>query len=272
MLSASRLRWFAIVLAAWAVVVVARLVQVQIIEHRTWEAESARQRERTVEVEEPRGDIRSRDDRLLAGSVERVAVYANPRKIPREQRSALAAKLARLVDRPREEILADLEGRDGFYYIAKDLDPQVAEAIAKLRQRGVGSLRTERRVYPHGSLGGPAVGFVNAEGDGQAGLEAFYDRTLRGVPTLYRELRDGRIASTSLDLRLDTLGRPGQSLVLSLDCRVQQVVEEELAHALAEARAKGASAVVMAPTTGELLAIGSLPSYDPARVGQTPPE
>jgi cell division protein FtsI (penicillin-binding protein 3) len=272
MISASRLRWVAIGLAVWAVIVVARLVQVQIFEHRVWEAESARQRERTVEVEEPRGDIRSRDDRLLAGSVERVAVYANPRKIPRDQRPGLATKLARLVGRPRGEILADLEGRDGFYYVAKDLDPQVAEEISKLRQRGVGTLRTERRVYPHGLLAGSAVGFVNAEGAGQAGLEAFYDRTLRGVPTVYRELRDGRIASTSLDLRLDTPGRPGQSLVLSLDCRVQQVVEEELALVLSQTRAKGASAVVMAPDTGELLAIGSLPSYDPARVGQTPPE
>ena len=270
--SASRLRWVTIALVAWAIVVVARLVQVQVIEHRTWEAESARQRERTVEVEEPRGDIISRDGRLLAGSVERVAVYASPRKIAREQRSPLATKLSKLVGRSREEILTELEERDGFYYVAKDLDPQVAEAVAKLRQRGVGTLRTERRVYPHGSLAGPTVGFVNGEGNGQAGLEAFYDRTLRGVPSVYRVLRDGKTSPTPLDLRLDTLGRPGQSLVLALDCRVQQVVEEELTRTMAETGAKGASAVVMDPNTGELLAIGSLPSYDPARIGLTPPE
>lgn len=272
MLSASRLRWLTVALAAWAVVVVARLVQVQVLEHRTWEAESARQRERTVEVEEPRGDIRSRDGRLLAGSVERVAVYASPRYIPREQRSALAGKLSALVGKPREAILADLEERDGFFYVAKDLDPRVADAVAKLRQRGVGTLRTERRVYPHGSLAGPAVGFVNAKGDGQAGLEAFYDRTLRGISSVYRVLRDGKTSPTPLDLRLDTPGRPGQSLVLALDCRVQQVVEEELARTIAATGARGASAVVMDTNTGELLAIGSLPSYDPGRVGQVPPE
>ncbi|HVN31054.1 MAG TPA: penicillin-binding protein 2 [Thermoanaerobaculaceae bacterium] len=272
MLSALRLRWLTVGLAAWALLVVARLVQVQVVDHHTWEAESARQRERTVEVEEPRGDITSRDGRLLAGSLERVAVYANPRKIPREQWPAVAARLASLVGSSSAEILADLSKREGFFYVAKDLDPQVADAVAKLRQRGVGTLRTERRVYPHGTLAGPVVGFVNAEGDGQAGLEGFYDRTLRGVPSIYRELRDGKIAPTSLDLSLDTAGRPGQSLQLTLDCRIQEVVEEELGRTMTTTGAKGASAVVMDPTTGKLLAIGSLPSYDPARVGQSPPD
>lgn len=272
MLSALRLRWLTVGLAAWGLLVVARLVQVQVVDHHTWEAESARQRERTVEVEEPRGDITSRDGRLLAGSLERVAVYANPRKIPREHWPAVAARLAPLVGNSSAEIVADLSKREGFFYVAKDLDPQVADAVAKLRQRGVGTLRTERRVYPHGTLAGPVVGFVNAEGDGQAGLEGFYDRTLRGVPSIYRELRDGKIAPTSLDLSLDTAGRPGQSLQLALDCRIQEVVEEELGRTMTTTGAKGASAVVMDPTTGELLAIGSLPSYDPARVGQAPPD
>jgi cell division protein FtsI (penicillin-binding protein 3) len=272
MLDPSRLRWLSVLLGAWACAVALRLVQVQVVEHGVWEAESARQRERTVEVEEPRGDINSRDGRLLAGSLERVAVYANPRKIAREQRPALAAKLSRLVGRSRGEILAELEQRDGFFYVARDLDPQVTEAVAKLRQRGVGTLRTERRVYPHGALAGAVVGFINAEGVGQAGLEAFYDRTLRGLPSVYRELRDGKIAPTSLDLSLDTPGRPGQSLELALDCRVQEVVEEELARTITATGAKGASAVVMDPATGELLAVGSLPSYDPGHVGQAPPE
>jgi cell division protein FtsI/penicillin-binding protein 2 len=272
MLNTSRLRWLEGALAAWAVVVAARLVQVQAVEHTQWEAESTRQREHTLEVEEPRGDIRSRDGRLLAGSLERMAVYANPRKIPREKWRLAAAGLAPLTGRSREEIFASLREHDGFFYVARGLDPQVKEAVAKLHLRGVGTLRSEQRVYPHGSLAGPTVGFVNAEGDGQAGLEGFYDRTLRGVPNVYRELRDGKPYPTQLDLRLERAGRPGQSLVLALDCRVQQVVEEELARTVADVGAKGASAVVMNPRNGELLAIASIPSYDPGNVGRVLPE
>jgi len=147
-LNTSRLRWLEGVLAAWAVVVAARLVQVQALDHDQWEAESARQREHTLEVEEPRGDIRSRDGRLLAGSLERVAVYANPRKIPREKWQLAAAGLAPLTGKSRAEILASLRDHDGFFYVARDLSPQVKEAVAKLNLRGIGTLRSEQRVYP----------------------------------------------------------------------------------------------------------------------------
>ena len=269
----ARWRLVGIGLAAWAAAVGVRLVQVQLVQHRVWEAESARQREHTQEVEEPRGEIISRDGRLLAGSLERLAVYANPRQIPRARWGGVAEALGRIVGSPPAAVREALSEHEGFFYLAKDLDPGLAGAVAALDQRGVGTLRTERRVYPNGSLAGPTIGFVDGEGTGQAGLEAFYDRTLRGVPSVYRELRDGKKTSpTMLDLRLETPGRPGQSLVLTLDCGVQQVVEEELARTLEETQAKAVSAVVMNPSNGELLAVASLPSYDPARVGQVPAE
>ncbi len=271
-LNTSRLRWLEAALVTWVAVVGGRLVQVQVLEHPAWEAESARQRERTIEVEEPRGDIRSRDGRLLATSIERDAVWISPRKVPREQWNAVAAGLAPLTGRSRTEILASLRDHDGFFYLTKDLDPQLAEAVGRLRLRGVGTLRMERRVYPHGTLAGATVGFVNADGAGQAGLEGYYDRTLRGEPSVYRVLRDGKSYPTQLDLELETPGRPGQSLVLSLDCRVQEVVEEELGSTLLKTGAKSASAVVMDPSTGEILAIASLPSYDPASPGDVAPE
>jgi len=268
MVNRARLRWLAWGLSAWAAVVVCRLVQVQVVEHRQWESGSARQRERPLEVEEPRGDIVSRDGRVLAGSLERAAVYANPRKIPREAWGVLAAGLAPLLGQPAATIVAQLRSHDGFFYLAKDVDPQVKDAIARLRQRGVGTVRTELRVYPHGALAGPLVGYINAEGNGQAGLEGFYDRTLRGLPSVYRVLQDGKISPTAIDLRPETEGRPGQSLIITLDCRVQQVVEQELGRTVAETGAKGASAVVLDPATGELLAVASVPSYDPGHLGQ----
>jgi len=269
----TRLRWIAWALSAWALVVALRLVQIQVIEHKAWESGSARQREHPLEVEEPRGDIVTRDGRLLAGSLERVAVYANPRKIPRDAWGTVAAGLAPIVGMPPATIRAQFRDHDGFFYLAKDLDPQVTDAIVMLQQRGVGTIQTERRVYPHGSLAGPVVGYINAEGNGQAGLEAFYDRTLRGVPSVYRVLRDGKKTSpTLIDLRLESEGRPGQSLAVTLDCRIQEVVEQELARTIAETGAKGASAVVIDPSDGEVLAMASLPSYDPGHLGQSAPE
>jgi cell division protein FtsI (penicillin-binding protein 3) len=271
-LSADRLRWIVRVLVAWAVVVVVRLAQVQVVEHRGWEEESAKQRERAVKVAETRGDIVSRDGRLLAGSLERVAVYVNPRQVSTEDFPSVASRLATIVGQPATDVLAQLREHDGFFYLAKDLDPQVADAVVRLRQEGVGTQPTQRRVYPHGALAAATIGFVNGEGVGQAGLERFYDRTLRGSPSVYRELRDGKTSPTSLVLRMERPGRPGQSLVTTLDSRIQEAVEQELARTIAETGAKGASAVVLDPENGDLLAIASLPSYDPARPGEGPPD
>ncbi|MCU0293822.1 MAG: penicillin-binding protein 2 [Thermoanaerobaculaceae bacterium] len=272
MISRARFRLVAWVLAAWAALVWGRLAQVQVLDHQTWSEEAIRQREKAIEVEKPRGEIQTRDGRLLAGSLERRAVYANPRQIPSKAWPELAARLAPLTGHTAADVIRELGEHDGFFYLAKDLDPEVEASVSRLRQRGVGTIRTERRVYPHGTLAGPLIGFVDGAGTGKAGLESYYDRTLAGEPAVYRALRDGKSFPTRLDLRLERSGRPGQSLLLSIDSRVQQVVEDELARTILEIGAESASAVVMDAFTGELLALASLPSYDPARAGETTPQ
>lgn len=268
-----RFRWLVWALAAWAAVVWLRLAQVQVLDHRAWREEAERQHETTIAVEVPRGAIETRDGRLLAGSLEGVAVYAIPRQIPRQVRPELAEKLAPLVRQSPAQVLAALAARETFFYLAKNLDPETAAAVARLDQRGVGTLRTEQRVYPHGTLAGPLVGFVDAEGVGRAGLEASYDRTLRGEPSAYRILKDGKkVCPTRLDHRLEKAGRPGQSLLLAIDSRVQLAVEEELARTMEEIGAEAASGVVMDARSGELLALASLPTYDPGRAGESVPQ
>lgn len=269
-----RHRWQVLValLAGWAAVVWLRLGYVQVISHREWAEAASRQREATIEVEEPRGDILSADGRILAGSLDRVSVYANPARIPRERWGELATKLSPIIGLDPDDILQRFAARDRFFYLAKNLDPGVAEPIERLRTRGLGVLRTQRRIHPHGPLAAAVLGFVNGEGVGQAGLEKAYDRTLAGTPSVYRLLRDGKSVPTPLDLRLEQAGRPGLSLHLTLDTRIQAAVEEELSATLATIGARGASAVVMEPTTGAVLALASLPSYHPDSPGASPPE
>jgi cell division protein FtsI (penicillin-binding protein 3) len=267
MLPAGRFRLIVIAFAVWSVLVLGRLAQVQVLQHERWQAEAAKQQERTIEVEEPRGDIVSRDGRILASSLERVSVYVNPRKLAAAQWPEIARRLAPIVGLDAAGILAQLSGHDGFFYLAKNLDAGAAAAVAQLRQRGIGTLRTEQRVYPHGTLAGAVIGFVDGEGVGQAGLEASYESTLRGVPSVFRLLRDGKSLPTPLDLRLEKAGRAGVSLGLTIDSRVQTIVEQELAATVERVKARGASAVVLDPTTGEVLAIASLPSYPPGRPG-----
>ena len=272
MLPSHRFRVLVTCLAGWAALVWLRLGWVQVVDHRSWAEAAARQREATLEVEEPRGDILSADGRILAGSLDRVSVYANPARIPRERWPELAEKLAPIVALPADEILRRLAARDRFFYLAKNLDPAVAEPIERLRTRGVGTLPTQRRIHPHGPLAAAVLGFVNGEGVGQAGLEKAYDRTLAGTASVYRLLRDGKSVPTPLDLRLEHAGRGGLSLRLTLDTRIQAAVEDELAKTVAATGARSAAAVVMEPTTGAVLALASLPSFHPDQPAASSPE
>jgi cell division protein FtsI/penicillin-binding protein 2 len=267
-----RFRVLAIALGVWAAMVAARLAQVQLVQHAGWRSEAAEQSERVREVKEARGEIRTRDGRLLAGSLSSVSVCANPSRISRSQWQVIAGRLAPLVGLRPDQVLARFRGEPGYIVLARNLDPEIAPLVARLRQRGLWTERAENRVYPNHGLAGPAVGFVDADDVGQAGLERFYDNTLAGVPSEYRLLCDGKTLPTAIDLRLEKAGRPGRSLLLALDSRVQLVVEQELANVLDRVGGEGAAAVVMDPENGELLAVASLPAYDPGRPGAVPPE
>ena len=267
MLSSTRLRLVSVGLAAWAVIIVLRLGQLQLIEHSTWRREAEGQSERIQRYREARGEIITRDGRVLAGSRASVSVCCNPTRIPKGQRERVATDLAPLVDIPAIEILRRFTSQQGFFYLAKNLDPAVAPAVRRLRQRGVWTESVENRVYPHRDLAGALVGFVDGEGVGQAGLERFYEKTLSGVPSEYRLLCDGKTLPTAIDLRLEKSGRPGRSLMLSIDSRVQLIAEQELRRTLALVGGQGAAAVVIEPVTGELLALASVPGYDPGRPG-----
>ena len=272
MLSPARLRLVAGLLIAWAIVVGARLAQVQLLEHEAWSREAAEQQQSTVEVEQPRGEVRTRDGRILAGSVERRALGVSTRLVPRGDWPEVARALAPIAGLTAAEIQARFRDAEGFLYLSKDLDPDVEGAVARLRRPGVWTERVERRVYPNGAFAGPLVGFVNAAGVGQAGLESSFESTLRGEPSVYHLVRDGKTRGTAVDRTLAAEGRAGLSLRLTIDSRIQLAVEQELAATIAEVGAEGAAGVVLDPRTGQVLALVSLPAYDPARPGKVPAE
>ncbi|MGC8917087.1 MAG: peptidoglycan D,D-transpeptidase FtsI family protein [Thermoanaerobaculum sp.] len=255
-----------------ALVVVGRLAQVQLVQHGFWLSEAERQQETLVPVDAPRGTIRTRDGVLLAGSVDSVAVYANPKRIPRQHWGAVAERLSPLVGKPASEILAEFQRRPGFFYLARGLDPKVRDQVARLHLKGVGTLPSQTRVYPLGTFAAAVVGFVNGEGKGQAGVEASCQNLLAGEPAVVRLSRDGKRIPTRLEEETEKPGRPGYHLLLTLDARVQWILEDELARTLAEVGGKGATAVAMDPATGEILGLASLPTYDPQNLASYPRE
>ena len=265
-----RTRFFALILALWGAVVVARLVQIQIAQGSRYRAKAQRQQERRVEIPGQRGSILDREGRELAVSIETTSIYAIPDDV-RDSRRA-AEVLAPVLGMPASELGEKLSSERGFVWLRRQLDVDAAESVRGLKLPGIHFVTEPKRFYPKGRLASAVLGFVGTDGAGLAGLEHFYNGAIRGKPGELVALTDARRSRYGED---DEAGRPAQegaALVLSLDSGVQFAAEHELAEALRVHRAKSGSIVVMDPSNGEIFAMASAPDYDPNEFNRYPAE
>ena len=185
-----RARLFALLLAAWAAVIVGRLVQVQIAQGSRYRARAQRQQERRIEIQGSRGSILDREGRELAVSVEAASVYVIPDEIESPRAAALA--LAPLVGMSPGEILDKLKSERGFVWVRRQIDTGSAEKVRRLKLAGIHLVAEPKRFYPKGHLAASVLGFVGTDDTGLAGLEHLYDRTIRGKPGEIVALTDAR--------------------------------------------------------------------------------
>jgi cell division protein FtsI (penicillin-binding protein 3) len=263
-----RQRLFAMALAAWALVVTARLVQLQIAQGSRYRARAERQQQKRVEVSPRRGSILDREGRELAVSVEAATVYAALDDV--EKPAFTARALARLTGAPAAGILAKLtNSRSSVIPVVQKIDLGTAASVRTAGLPGIQIVPDTRRFYPKAELAASVLGFVGTENHGLAGLEYFYDRVVGGKPGEFILLTDAR-RSTYGEAPLPAGRSPqeGASLVLSLDAGIQFAAEKELGAAMTERRAKSGSVVVMDPTNGEILAMASSPGFDPNAFGK----
>jgi cell division protein FtsI (penicillin-binding protein 3) len=188
-----------------------------------------------------RGDITDRNGVLLASSLGTISVYADPRKVL-DPASAAAALARVLPDVNEDTIRARLASARSFVYIKRNLTPRQEYDVNRLGLPGVFFQREDRRIYPQGAAVSHVLGFSDVDNHGLAGVEKFLDERLRASETLQ----------------------------LSIDLRVQSIVRQELGAAMAKFRSVGAAGVVLDARTGELLALVSLPDFDPNEPGAAP--
>ena len=264
---------FAIAAAAlWFAALGARLYWLQVEKHDHYAKKAAQQHQRVLDLEPPRGTIYDARGRVLAVSVDVESVAANPQEIL--DAKTTASRLAKVLHLDAPELerrlhAADDGGRD-FVFVARKLDPPVADAVRALNLPGIHFLRESKRYYPMRELGAQVLGFVGTDHKGLAGLEAHYDRVIAGRAGRRTVLRDAH-RRTLLSPRLATVeARPGADLHLTLDATIQYVVEKELAAAVEKNHARGGTAIVLDPHTGAILGMATLPSFDPNRFAAAP--
>ena len=191
-----------------------------------------------------RADIVDRNGKLLATTLDSPSVYANPKQIldPADATRKLVKAFPSLNS---DEIYAKLTSGKSFVYIKRHLTPREQYEVNQLGIAGVQFQHEERRVYPDGKLTAHVVGYTGIDNSGFAGVE-------RGLDDALKERRD--------------------PLQLSLDLRIQYVLREELQRVIDDFTAKGAAGLIMDVNTGEVLAMVSLPDFDPNHPGALDPD
>ena len=194
-----------------------------------------------------RGDIVDRDGNTLARTIDAWTIGLNPRKVIGNKLD-LARKLSALMPEKDEATYLQMLRSGKFYYLRRRASPGLVEAVNALGEPGIQLEREPDRLYPQTGLAAHLLGYTDIDGHGTSGIERFFDK------------------------RLLDAGQRGQPLQLAMSMGVQQALEHELGASMDKFHAIGAAGVIMDVHTHEVLAIASLPDFNPNAAGQAAPD
>ena len=254
-----RIRLLLVVLALVFAGTFARAAWLQGVRAQPLSNLAATQQRQTVEIPARRGTLFDRNGIPLAVGEQATTVYADPTQIVDARRVALAAERTLGVD--AEEVFPELRDRSrAFVYLRRKADPEDAGRLAALKLPGVGFYPEERRRYPQGPVAAQVLGFAGADNIGLAGLELTLDRVVRGRTGREVVIRDplGRV----VDVLSTTKEQRGGDVFLTLDHRIQAHAEDVLRRTVRKWGAKSATAIVLDPRNGEMLAMANAPVFN----------
>ena len=240
-------------------VVVARLFELQIGKHESYSAIVERQTSGRLPVPAERGSIYDRTGRLIAKDVAASSLYALPLDATElEEAGAYLDKMLNLS--PGGAISQYKLGVKKFRWIKRLLDDTTAARITATAPHGLHLRQESRREYPFGQVGKQVLGYTDIDNKGQSGFELVHDSVLTGTPGWADIQRDGLANTYPVKEEALVKPTPGKSLVLTIDWRLQEIVEEELRNATSEYGAKSGMAAFMDCRTGDILALAH---FDP---------
>ncbi|MFZ5749172.1 MAG: peptidoglycan D,D-transpeptidase FtsI family protein [Pseudomonadota bacterium] len=242
-----RLMILLLLFAAAVLVVLGRLAFL------AWSASPATSVDAAAALVPLRGDIVDRNGAPLARTIDAWSIAIHPDRVISDK-GELARKLAQLMpDKSAADYLRILESGSSFAYLQKRAMPELVRDVNALGEPAMDFIRVPERLYPQSSLAAYVLGFL-------------------GVPRAERDVVKGvRGMERFLEQRLTDPATRGQPAVLSIDLRVQAALENELAQAMTSFKAEGAAGVILDVRTGEVMAMVSLPSFNPNRLAGPPP-
>jgi cell division protein FtsI (penicillin-binding protein 3) len=244
-----------------------RATWLQVVHAATYGAQAQRMHEETMTTPAGRGSILDRSGVQLAIGEQDTTVYADPHLISDARSVALAAQ--HLLGADADKLYPKLLQKNSrFVYVARFADPKAANAFLAKHFMGIGSYPEERRAYPQNTVAAPVIGYAGIDNKGLGGLEFEYNAKLAGRAGKQTIIRDA--TGQAIDTLSSTPERQGQSLFTTIDSRIQANAEAVLRETVTQFRATSASAIVLDPRTGAILAMAQAPVYDANNAGSVP--
>src|SRR2546428_5648746 len=274
----ARLRILALLLVAALLggAVWARLAYWQVLRHVQLSAQAQAQYHEVVELPAVRGAIFDRNLTQLVVNTTVYSAFVSPDQVAQGVRERVADGLSTALGVDKAGVMHTLESGSKFAYVLRRFPKAKADQLRALKLPGVGLEEETQRSYLPGiaagsSLAANLLGFVTYDGQGQRGLEQYYQKQLAGAPGYISSYRD--LANREIVLGTHTHQDPinGSNLVLSVDANVQYQAEQALADGVKKANAESGSVLIMDPATGGIIAWADYPSHDAHNFNHTDP-
>ncbi|KAA0941729.1 penicillin-binding protein 2 [Pseudomonas sp. ANT_H4] len=256
---------FTIILAIFyflSMVLAARIIHLTIFSHEFLNNEGRKRSTRLTETVPVRGTIFDRFKQPLAVSTPVSTLWVNPKQFtPTKQQAVILNEHLDIDASLISHLTLNSQGKS-FAYLARRVDPEVARKIIKLSIPGIYERQEYKRFYPQSSMLAQTLGFTNIDQKGIEGIELMYNHKLSGMSGLEELTLNLRKRVTS-EILVHKLITPGEDLYLTIDSTLQHYVEKALLKGLKNNAARSASAILIHAKTGEILALSTMPSFNP---------
>ncbi len=238
-----------------------QLVRIQILDHKKYSTLAISQQSKKQVIPTRRGLIFDRSGLKLAESIQVSSVFADPLLIKDKKRAAQI--ISNVLHLNTRSVVNLLNKQKRFVWIKRRITDKQADAIKSLKLKGVGLRDEYKRVYPYGKQCCHVIGFTDVDEKGLAGVENSFNQVLAGIKG-YKIIEKDGLQRQFSTLNTETISaRYGDSIYLTINYEIQCIVENELENSCAKWQPKSATAIVMDPSTGEILAMANCPSFNP---------
>ena len=253
------------------IALISRAFQLQVLSGQKLKKLATRQHTSVLQLQPERGVIYDRNGEKLAISIMANSVCADPSKIVDPVKTS--RQIAEILNLDNQTVFKKISTQKNFSWLVRRIPPEQAASIESADIEGVFLVKEPKRFYPNGELAAHLLGFVGLDANGLEGLESKYDASLKGKPQTLAWARDAK--GKKLFLRVEkneTQKDENINLVLTIDNRIQYLVETHLREAVLDKGAKGGLAIVMDPKTGEILAMANQLGFNPNNVDGLKPD